>query len=65
MTKIDAFLDDPDFINDLYSNGELYKGQEVIARAKKPTFKWHFNDNNFGIYETKTQVFFQRAICPR
>lgn len=64
MTQIDACLDDPDYINDLYNNIEPREGQ-VIAIPKKPKFKWHFNDNNFGIYETKNGVFFQFAICPR
>jgi hypothetical protein len=64
MIQIDACLDDPVYINGLYNNGEPKKGQ-VIARPKKPTFKWHFNDNNFGIYETKTGVFFRLATCPR
>jgi len=64
MTKIDACLDDPVYINNIYNKGESHEGQ-VKAIPKKPKFKWHFNDNNFGIYETKNGVFFQLAICPR
>lgn len=64
MVEIDACLDDPIFIDKLYNGEKSLEGQ-LIARPQRPKFRWRFNEKNFGLYESKTGVFFQLAICPR
>jgi hypothetical protein len=58
IERLDPLLDDPAFIDRLYSGQPIVRDGEPIARPANPEVKWHFEDLRFGILDTSTQVFF-------
>ncbi|MBK3737649.1 hypothetical protein G3A39_00305 [Paraburkholderia aspalathi] len=64
MTQTDSRLDDRAFVESLYSENNAVDGQPLLQPAR-PTFKWHFENCDFGMLETKTRTFFRVYFSPR
>jgi hypothetical protein len=64
MVRLDPGLEDRAFVDRLYSENDAADGQ-CLERPAKPTFKWHFENRDFGVLETKTRVFFRMYFSPR
>lgn len=58
MRRLDALLDKPEFINDLYEQNEVIKDGRRIKNPTNPSLTWHFEDLEFGILDKKNKVFF-------
>lgn len=58
MMKLDPSLEDRAFVDKIYSENDAIDGQD-LKRPSNPTFKWHFENLDFGVLETKTRVFFR------
>ncbi|MDP2024587.1 hypothetical protein [Sulfuriferula sp.] len=64
MTRLDPSLEDRAFVDKLYSENDVADGHD-LERPAKPTLKWHFENLDFGVLETKTHVFFRMYFSPR
>lgn len=64
MTRLDPCLDDPAFVNRLYSENEAVADHDIKCPAK-PNLKWHFENRDFGVLEMKMRVFFRMYFSPR
>lgn len=64
MMQTDSRLDDRAFVERLYSDNKGAGGQPLLQPAR-PTLKWHFENRDFGMLETKTQTFFRVYFSPR
>lgn len=64
ITRLDPILEDRAFVDKLYSKNDAANGQD-LERPAKPTLKWHFENLDFGVLETKTSVFFRMYFSPR
>jgi hypothetical protein len=51
MEQLDPLLETPDLIDQIYTD-------QTVERPTKPKFRWDFQDLNFGLLETRTNVFF-------
>ena len=58
IETLDPKLDDPTFIDKLYSEQPILRDNELIGRPIKPVLSWHFDDLKFGILDRRTKVFF-------
>jgi hypothetical protein len=58
INRIDPLLDDPGFIDSLYSEQSILRNGLIVERPTKPTLAWHFEDLQFGILDRRTMVFF-------
>lgn len=56
--RIDPLLDDVAFIDELYQGASVLRDGKPVIRPKKPALKWHFEDLQFGIFDSSTMVFF-------
>ncbi len=56
--QFDEKLDDPNFIDQLFNGQPVERDGQPIKIPKRPSFKWGFNDMNFGVLKSKTEVFF-------
>ncbi|WP_429574874.1 hypothetical protein [Paraburkholderia sp. UCT70] len=64
MMQTDSRLDDRAFVERLYSDNKAGDGQPLLQPAR-PTLKWHFENRDFGMLETKTRTFFRVYFSPR
>lgn len=64
MARVDPRLDEENFIDELYSSNSIANGGNLV-RPRKPNFRWHFSDRDFGVLETKNRVFLQFYFSPR
>ncbi|MBU6298456.1 MAG: hypothetical protein KJS68_09450 [Alphaproteobacteria bacterium] len=59
MRAVDSSLDDPAFIDKLYSDDPPRRDGQFIPRPRYPGLQWFFNDLVFGIFDETTMVFFR------
>ncbi len=64
MTRLDPSFEDRAFVDRIYSENDAAAYQD-IERPAKPVLKWHFENRDFGVLETKTGVFFRMYFSPR
>jgi hypothetical protein len=60
MRRLDLLLDDPEFINKLYNDQPIVRGEEPVLKPAEPALAWHFEDLQFGILDKRSMVFFCR-----
>jgi hypothetical protein len=58
VQRLDPLLDDPGFIDKLYSDQPILRGGKPVARPANPSMAWYFEDLRFGILDRQTLVFF-------
>ena len=58
IKRLDPSLDDPPFIDGLYSQLKPANGVPSIARPASPDMAWYFNDLTFGMLDKATMAFF-------
>ena len=59
MRAVDPSLDDPAFIDRLYSDDPPRRDGQLIPKPRGPKLQWFFNDLVFGILDETTMVFFR------
>ncbi len=64
MTRTDSCLDDRTFVERLYIENDAAPDKD-LHRPLKPMLKWHFENRDFGVLETKTRLFFRFYFSPR
>ncbi|MDR3410877.1 MAG: hypothetical protein P4L87_08045 [Formivibrio sp.] len=63
ITRLDPRLEDTVFIDQIFNENDAIDSQD-LKRPAKPIFKWHFENLDFGVLETKTRVFFRMLFSP-
>ena len=58
MKRLDPQLDDPAFIDRLYSEQPILRDGLMVERPTNHCLAWHFEDLVFGILDKQTMVFF-------
>jgi|GEM_PF-6334890 len=58
INRLDPLLDDPTFIDQLYSQQKAVDGEPPIARPGSPDLVWHFDDLTFGMLDKRTNAYF-------
>jgi hypothetical protein len=58
ITRLDALLDDPAFVDRLYNDQPILRDGLPVARPSNPSLAWYFDDLKFGILDRRTNVFF-------
>jgi hypothetical protein len=58
INRLDPLLDDPGFIDNLYSQQPILRNGMGVERPMRPSLAWHFEDLQFGILDRRTLVFF-------
>jgi hypothetical protein len=58
IERLDAQLDDPEFISSLYNAQASSPAGRFIPEPSNPMLAWHFEDLQFGILDRRSRVFF-------